>query len=269
MKNLYSIGEVSKLKDITIKALRYYQKVGILEPKYVDKETGYRYYSIDQFVHIDIIKTCRALGTSINELQQIFRECNTDELLEFLRLRRIEAEDNIRKMKEIINNIDNLNKTVEISKHILNNKKISVQYFRPRLIAIEPCKEAGSLKELIYYSYLDKSIHEKGMKTSMERGIIYELSKDNKIKPKYVFNGIEEVEGVREDKNIEILPSGNYVTIIYNKENEEEQRNTVINYIKANNLKIKKYMELEVFNDLFNTEAYSCQIQILIEEREK
>ncbi|WP_368260276.1 MerR family DNA-binding transcriptional regulator, partial [Clostridium paraputrificum] len=65
MKEYYSIGEVSKIKDVTIKALRYYHKVGILIPKYIDEETGYRYYSIDQFVHIDIIKGCRTLGTSI------------------------------------------------------------------------------------------------------------------------------------------------------------------------------------------------------------
>ncbi|EPZ57246.1 merR regulatory family protein [[Clostridium] sordellii ATCC 9714] len=30
MKNLFSIGEVSKIKGVTIKALRYYHKMGIL-----------------------------------------------------------------------------------------------------------------------------------------------------------------------------------------------------------------------------------------------
>ena len=86
MEKLFSIGEVSKIKEITIKALRYYHKMGILIPKYIDETTGYRYYSIDQFVYIDIIKGCRSLETSIKELQEIFRECNTDKLLEFLEL---------------------------------------------------------------------------------------------------------------------------------------------------------------------------------------
>ena len=66
MKEYYSIGEVSKIKDITIKALRYYHKVGILIPKYIDEETGYRYYSIDQFVHIDIIKGFLSFNPIIN-----------------------------------------------------------------------------------------------------------------------------------------------------------------------------------------------------------
>lgn len=73
MKNLYSIGEVSKIKKITVKALRYYHKVGILIPKYIDDNTGYRYYSIDQFIYIDVIKGCRALGTSIAKLRKFLR----------------------------------------------------------------------------------------------------------------------------------------------------------------------------------------------------
>ncbi|WP_204593463.1 MerR family DNA-binding transcriptional regulator [Clostridium sardiniense] len=42
--NLLSIGEVSKIKEVTIKALIYYHKVGILIPKYIDDAIGYRYY---------------------------------------------------------------------------------------------------------------------------------------------------------------------------------------------------------------------------------
>ena len=57
--------------------------MGILIPKYIDEETGYRYLSIDQFVHIDIIKSCRTLGTSILELQDIFKNPNTEKLLKF------------------------------------------------------------------------------------------------------------------------------------------------------------------------------------------
>ncbi|CEO20468.1 MerR family DNA-binding transcriptional regulator [Paraclostridium sordellii] len=50
MKNLFSIGEVSKIKGVIIKALRYYHKMGILIPRYIDNTTGYRYYSINQFI---------------------------------------------------------------------------------------------------------------------------------------------------------------------------------------------------------------------------
>ena len=45
MKNeLLSIGEAAKLKQVSVKSLRYYETIGILKPAYVDPSSGYRYY---------------------------------------------------------------------------------------------------------------------------------------------------------------------------------------------------------------------------------
>ncbi|MBU5484290.1 helix-turn-helix domain-containing protein [Clostridium sp. MSJ-11] len=265
MKNLFPIGEVAKIKDITIKALRYYHKMGILIPRYIDKATGYRYYSIDQFIHIDIIKSCRSLGTSIIELQEIFKERDTNKLVEFLQLKRYEAEKNINKMKEVIKNIDTLNMNVEYSKGILNNHEISIKFFGQRYIIVSPCKEVGSLKELLYYSNLEKIIQDKNVEISMERGIIYSISLDGNIEPRYVFNGFQGNDNIVADQDIKILPEGKYLTLAYSKENEQESIRKIVNYIKENNFKIKSFIEVELLNDFFNTESYSCQIQMFIE----
>ncbi|EEM06614.1 MerR family transcriptional regulator [Bacillus pseudomycoides] len=265
MKNLFSIGEVAKIKDITIKALRYYHKMGILIPRYIDETTGYRYYSIDQFIHIDIIKSCRELRTSIVELQEIFKDCDTDQLLQFLQLKRYEAEENIKKMQEVIKTIDSLNMKVETSKDILNSDEISIQFFEPRYVIVAPCKEVGSLQELLYYSDLEKIIQDKEGKMSMERGIIYNFNSEGDAEPKYVFSRFQGDSNIEAEQNIKILPKGKYVTLSYSKENEEERRRKLVKYVKENNLKIKSVIEVELLNDFFNTESYSCQIQMLIQ----
>src|SRR5512138_193567 len=54
-KKLFSIGEVSKIKGVTKKALRFYERIGLLKPHYINPFNRYRYYSIEQFVYIDII----------------------------------------------------------------------------------------------------------------------------------------------------------------------------------------------------------------------
>lgn len=277
MEKLFSIGEVSKIKDITIKALRYYHKIGILMPKYIDKDSGYRYYSIDQFIHIDIIKGCRTLGTSIKELQEIFENCNTDELILFLNKKKLEAEENIKKMEEVIDNINRLDSVVSYSKQLLNNTDIKVKYFKKRYVVVTPCKESGSLKELIYYSDLDKIIKNKKLKVSMVRGIIYSLnSKDGvleneNLRSKYVFNTIEDDldffnNEIFKDDNIKVLEEGKYLTLAYSKDNQKECLIKLNNYIKENNIKMKSYIEIDLFNDFFDTDYYSCQIQILIDE---
>lgn len=264
MKNLYSIGEVSKIKKITVKALRYYHKVGILIPKYIDDNTGYRYYSIDQFIYIDIIKGCRALGTSVVELQEIFKDCETEKLLTFLHVKREEAEENITKMKEIIANIDSLNNSVEYSKVLIKDGEIRIKHFDDRYIVVAPCKEVGGLKELIPYSELEKTIKNKNLSISIERGIGYDFNSEGEVEPFYVFNEIIKDENTKIDKHIDLLPEGDYLTLAYTKENEEECINKIVKYIKENNLEIKKFIEIELFNDFFNTKTYSCQIQILI-----
>ncbi|MEI4801674.1 helix-turn-helix domain-containing protein [Bacillus sp. NPDC077411] len=266
MKNLFSIGEVAKMKDITIKALRYYHKMGILTPRYIDEMTGYRYYSIDQFIHIDIIKSCRELGTSIVELQEIFKDCDTEKLLQFLQLKRDEAEEHIKKMQEIIKTIDSLNRKVERSKDILHHDEISIQFFEQRYVIVAPCKEVGSLKELLYYSDLEKIIQDKDGKMSMERGILYHVNADWSVEPRYVFSRLQENSNLEAEQNIKTLPKGKYVTLSYSKENEEERRNKIIKYVKENQLKVKNLIEVELFNDFFNTESYSCQMQMLIED---
>lgn len=265
MKKLFSIGEVSKIKEITIKALRYYHKMGILIPKYIDESSGYRYYSIDQFVYIDIIKGCRSLGTSIKELQEIFQQCDTDKLLEFLEVKKYEAEENINKMNKVIENIDILRDTIRSSKEILNENEISIKFFETRYIVVLPCMEAGSLKELLYYSDLDKLILEKNIKISVQRGVIYNVNNNRSLQSRYVFNGVEEYKDIKNDKNIKILPAGRYLTIVYNTENKKECIKKVFDYIEENNISIDSIIEFDLFNDIFDTKTYSSQIQIFLD----
>lgn len=265
MKNLFSIGEVSKIKNVTIKALRYYHKMGILVPKYIDETTGYRYYSIDQFIHIDIIKGGREIGTSISELQEIFKANSSDKLLEFLNKKKSQAEENIFKMQEIIKNINMINESVEYSKRVVKNNEIEIRHFEKRYVVVAPCKESGSLKELLYYSELDKVIIENNIDINMEKGIIYNLKENRQIQPMYVFNGIKNSIDINSHEHILELPKGNYLISSYNKENEKERIYKVIEYARIHNLKIHSFLELELFNDLFNTETYSCQLQLLVD----
>nr|WP_243707078.1 helix-turn-helix domain-containing protein [Bacillus thuringiensis] len=270
MKKLFSIGEVAKIKDITIKALRYYHKMGILIPKHVEESTGYRYYSIDQFIHIDIIKSCRELNTSIVELQEIFKECNTDKLLQFLQLKREEAEEHIKKMKEVMETIDDLHAKVGSSQEILKNDEISIEFFEQRYVVVAPCKEVGSLQELLYYSDLEKIVqdYEEKMEMEMEMGILYNVNENWDAEPKYVFNKVRDDVHTEEMQNIKVLPGGKYITLAYSKENEEERRNTMIKYVQENNIEVESFIEVELVSDIFNAETYSCQIQILIEDSE-
>ena len=69
---MLKIGEFSKLSHITVKALRFYEKEGLLIPASVDNRTGYRFYASTQLETAAKIKSFRQLGLSIDEIKSIF-----------------------------------------------------------------------------------------------------------------------------------------------------------------------------------------------------
>jgi len=68
---MLKIGEFSKLSHLTIKALRFYEKEGLLVPKSIDDWTGYRFYETSQLEDAAKIKAYRQLGLSIEEIKEI------------------------------------------------------------------------------------------------------------------------------------------------------------------------------------------------------
>lgn len=69
---MLKIGEFSKLSLTTVKALRFYEKEGLLMPASVDEWTGYRFYETAQLETAARIKSYTQLGLSIEEIKSIF-----------------------------------------------------------------------------------------------------------------------------------------------------------------------------------------------------
>jgi len=74
---LLSIGEISKLTGVGIKSLRYYERINILKPAYVDPNSGYRYYSFNQTNLVYLIMFCIELDIPLKELPELIDGQNT------------------------------------------------------------------------------------------------------------------------------------------------------------------------------------------------
>ncbi|MET3288172.1 UNVERIFIED_CONTAM: MerR family transcriptional activator of bmr gene [Brevibacillus sp. OAP136] len=71
VKHYFSIGEVSKLFNLSVQALRLYDQLGIVKPSYVNEDNGYRYYTLDQFTLLDFLKVCKASQVPLKEIKEI------------------------------------------------------------------------------------------------------------------------------------------------------------------------------------------------------
>lgn len=65
------IGKMAQMNHVSIATLRLYDEKGLLKPRYVDENTGYRYYSLQQNARLDIIAYMKELGMSLAEIADV------------------------------------------------------------------------------------------------------------------------------------------------------------------------------------------------------
>ena len=85
---MLKIGEFSKLVQVPVATLRYYDQVGLLKPIEVDRWSGYRYYSAGQLPRLHRILALKGLGFSLEQIGAVLDEGLTPEQMRgMLRLR--------------------------------------------------------------------------------------------------------------------------------------------------------------------------------------
>lgn len=85
MQNRFSIGEMSRLMNVPVKTLRYYDEIGLFKPSEVNSQNGYRYYATEQFEQLDIIKYLRFLGVPLSQIKEHFAHRQVEYFLRLLK----------------------------------------------------------------------------------------------------------------------------------------------------------------------------------------
>jgi DNA-binding transcriptional MerR regulator len=66
-----TVGEFSRMTHLSVKTLRHYHQVGLLEPAEVNPGTGYRYYLSDQVPTAQVIRRLRDLEMPVAEVKEV------------------------------------------------------------------------------------------------------------------------------------------------------------------------------------------------------
>ena len=107
-----SIGEVSKIFNISKETLRYYDKIGILKPE-VNDENGYRYYQFKHLEQLSLILGIKLLGISLSDIKKTI---GSEDLNEYRNL--VLKQEEILKVKK--QELQRLEYHLEKSKKILD-----------------------------------------------------------------------------------------------------------------------------------------------------
>lgn len=92
---MYKIGELSKLCNLPVKTLRYYDGEGLLVPDEIDRFTGYRYYSAARLADCNRIIALKELGFTLDEIRRRLKADSADEILTLLDAKRAEMKNSI------------------------------------------------------------------------------------------------------------------------------------------------------------------------------
>lgn len=92
----YKIGDFSRISRVSVRALRYYDEIGLLKPIRVDRNTGYRYYSLDQLPKLNRINMLKGIGLSLEDINGLLREgLPADHIRQLLTVKKSEIETRI------------------------------------------------------------------------------------------------------------------------------------------------------------------------------
>jgi DNA-binding transcriptional MerR regulator len=93
---MLSIGDFARHGRVSVRMLRHYDAIGLLQPAYVDRVTGYRFYEARQLSRLNRIVALKGLGFTLQQVQSILdEEVSVEELRGMLRLRQAELQSQI------------------------------------------------------------------------------------------------------------------------------------------------------------------------------
>lgn len=73
MEKLYSTGEFAKTAGVTLRTIRYYDKIGLLKPTKV-LDNGYRRYCNNDLITLQKILSLKELGFSLEEIYPLIQD---------------------------------------------------------------------------------------------------------------------------------------------------------------------------------------------------
>lgn len=110
---MFKIGEFSKITNVTVKALRHYEKIGLLIPAKVEEENGYRYYHVSQLKRINQIRLLQQIGLSLEVIKNIIEQEDFTVLNHYYEMREKEIQQELDQLKNKKNMVEELKKQLK------------------------------------------------------------------------------------------------------------------------------------------------------------
>lgn len=201
------------MTGVHIKSLRYYDRIGILKPAYIDPDTNYRYYIFPQLGIVDGIKLCVELDIPLKQFPEFIgeegQEIHYTQLLEY---GKTIAEQKIQNIHAGLREIDCFLQEIKRGEALIcQNQPVfrSVPRIRYYTMPLGPLEKSPNYDEYDkrWKTLYDQAVGE-GYTVGYETGLLYIYQKD--IVQRYQFFVI--TSGNAKSQHVITLAAGRYLS---------------------------------------------------------
>ena len=211
---MLTVGEFSKICQVSVKTLHHYDKIGLLRPEKVDAFSGYRYYGQFQVRRMLLIGRLKRYGFSLEEIKALL-ECEDSRIFcaklrrqaEKLRGQRRELE---LATGELLAHLENMERTGDPMGY-QKNYEIELKQ-APDLWVITSRQMMGVKEFGNFYSGLYERMAKEHLTPDGVRGAVYY---DDEFNPER--SDIELVVGIREREKADQLRKGELCAMTVHK----------------------------------------------------
>lgn len=144
----YTAGELAKMFMLSKQTILYYDRRGILEPKFIS-DNGYRYYSLSQYLTLEIIINLRKLDIPLPEIQAYLKDRSPENLRKLLERKDQACLETIRQNEKIRNDIAIAFQQFEKANTSLLDQ-IMLNYRREKKFYLSPLNQNTEGRDVIF-----------------------------------------------------------------------------------------------------------------------
>ena len=234
-----TIGELAALYEIPKQTLIYYATNGIIKPAFVN-ENGYRYYSVNEFLALEIILNLRKLDIKSSSIKDFVFERTTENIVKILTDKKQQFQQQIEDLTSTINNIniflDGLKKQDDLITDVFQTLQLPEQL----IVVSPPFDENSSPSRIPEFAHHNQQVFPRTVFRSFPTGWIISQENffdfDNPYHSKQYFTPLP--PGCQL-KNVRQRPAGLYVLMNFRGSfyaKCHELRKKLADYLKCNNL---------------------------------
>lgn len=250
-----TIGQMAELNHVSEQTLRLYDREGLLKPRYIDADTGYRYYHITQSARLDLIQNMKVYGMTLRQIRSFLEKSDGEALRHLLLEQETSVDARIKQLQRSRTAIMRTLQNFKRYESMPRNGEIFLEFIPERRIFRYSCGVNYFEQDETGYEYMLRQLKRHLVKSNMPMSyfsnigtvIRRERLAEGELYSDEVFVFVDEDSA---GEGCELLPAASYVCLCSNEfTREAENVRRLMDYVREHNCEIAGDYLCEVIID--------------------